>query len=70
MGTAKSHAEKVGYIKSLLGKKKPIPLKVVMSNLIISFGCDKRTAKELIEAFVDGSHAEIVQDGGEELFSG
>jgi hypothetical protein len=74
MGTRNTRIEKIEYVRSLLLKSKEgrrgIPLKVIISGLMIHHYCTKKVAEEIVQAFVDGGEAERVIGDKEVLIYG
>ncbi len=74
MGTTYSRKEKTEFVRNLIKKskenKKGYPKKMILSNLMIKFFCSDRTAREIVQAFVDSNEAEEIIENEESLIYG
>lgn len=74
MGTKQSRIAKLECVKAHLAKskesKKGFPRKIIVAKLMINFACLKRTAEEIVQAFIDSNQAEEIEENGELMIYG
>lgn len=74
MGTKNTRIEKMEYVSKILLKseegKKGFSRKYIVSNLMIYYFCTKKTADEIVQAFIDGRKADVKIEDGEEVLYG
>ena len=74
MGTQNTHIAKTNYVKKMLEKSKEnekgYPRNYIEANMVILFHCTKKTAKEIVQAFIDAKMATEEDTNGEVLLFG
>ena len=70
MGTHKTIKEKMDYVRKLLKTGQGFNRKFLVSNLMINFNCIKKSAEEIVQAFLDSNTAEEKTENGEIMIYG